>query len=131
MIKRIGTQRIRLMLKSFSQVNKGEVIDYLIKNHKSMPRISFRYAIEKWIKKAIYILWSYNIILIYKLEVINGYLLYLLKWGIYKMLISRKTGKKYIQNKYERIIERYNPSMKSDIISFHYQNPRIIDGLIE
>ncbi|WP_161567198.1 hypothetical protein [Acidilutibacter cellobiosedens] len=47
------------------------------------------------------------------------------------MLISRKTGEKYIQNKYERIIERYNPSMKSDIISFHYQNPRIIDGLIE
>ncbi|QAT61460.1 MULTISPECIES: DNA alkylation repair protein [Tissierellales] len=40
------------MLKSFSQVNKGEVIDYLIKNHKSMPRISFRYAIEKMDKES-------------------------------------------------------------------------------
>jgi 3-methyladenine DNA glycosylase AlkD len=35
------------MLKAFSQVNKEEVIDYLIKNHKNMPRVSFRYAIEK------------------------------------------------------------------------------------
>lgn len=36
-----------------------------------------------------------------------------------------------MQNKYERIIERYSLSMKSDIISFHYQNPRVIDWLIE
>lgn len=35
------------MLKSFSQVNKEEVIDYLINNHKNMPRVSFTYAIEK------------------------------------------------------------------------------------
>ena len=35
------------MLKSFSRVNKEAVIDYLITNHKNMPRVSFRYAIEK------------------------------------------------------------------------------------
>jgi 3-methyladenine DNA glycosylase AlkD len=34
------------MLKVFTKVNKDEVIEYLIKNHKNMPRLSFRYAIE-------------------------------------------------------------------------------------
>lgn len=39
------------MLKAFSQVNKEEVIDYLIRNHKNMPRVSFRYATEKMDKE--------------------------------------------------------------------------------
>lgn len=47
------------------------------------------------------------------------------------MLIPKKIGEEPIQNKCERIIERYNSSMKSDIISFHYQNPRFINELIE
>lgn len=40
------------MLKSFSQVNKEEVMGYLIKNYKNMPRVSFRYAIEKMDKES-------------------------------------------------------------------------------
>ena len=47
------------------------------------------------------------------------------------MLISKKIGEEPIQNKCERIIERYNSSVKGDIISFHYQNPRVISELIE
>jgi Predicted DNA alkylation repair enzyme len=39
------------MLKSLSRVNKKAVMDYLITIHKNMPRVSFRYAIEKMDKE--------------------------------------------------------------------------------
>lgn len=39
------------MLKSLSQVNPCCVKEYLIKNHKIMPRVAFRYALEKFDKE--------------------------------------------------------------------------------
>jgi len=39
------------MLKSLSQVNEEIVSNYLIENHKNMPRVSLRYVIEKMDKE--------------------------------------------------------------------------------
>lgn len=36
------------MLKSLSQVNQPVVEEYLVKNHKQMPRVAYRYALEKF-----------------------------------------------------------------------------------
>lgn len=36
------------MLKSLSQVDPSIVEEYLIKNHKGMPRVAYRYALEKF-----------------------------------------------------------------------------------
>lgn len=36
------------MLKSLSQINQPMVKEYLIKNHKQMPRVAYRYALEKF-----------------------------------------------------------------------------------
>lgn len=36
------------MLKSLSQINQSIVEEYLVKNHKQMPRIAYRYALEKF-----------------------------------------------------------------------------------
>ncbi len=36
------------MLKSLSQVNQSIVEEYLVKNHKQMPRVAYRYALEKF-----------------------------------------------------------------------------------
>ncbi len=36
------------MLKSLSQVNQSVVEEYLVKNHKQMPRVAYRYALEKF-----------------------------------------------------------------------------------
>ena len=39
------------MLKSFSQVDKDAVTNYLIDNHVQMPRTAYRYALEKYDKE--------------------------------------------------------------------------------
>lgn len=39
------------MLKAYSQVNQSCVKEYLIQNHKKMPRVAFRYALEKFDKE--------------------------------------------------------------------------------
>ncbi len=36
------------MLKSLSQINQSTVEEYLVKNHKQMPRVAYRYALEKF-----------------------------------------------------------------------------------
>lgn len=38
------------MLKSLSQINQSVVEEYLVKNHKNMPRVAYRYALEKFDK---------------------------------------------------------------------------------
>ena len=38
------------MLKSLSQIDQPVVEAYLIKNHKQMPRVAYRYALEKFDK---------------------------------------------------------------------------------
>lgn len=38
------------MLKSLSQINQSTVEEYLVKNHKQMPRVAFRYALGKFDK---------------------------------------------------------------------------------
>ena len=39
------------MLKIMSQVDRDSVEEYLVKNHERMPRVAFRYALEKFDKK--------------------------------------------------------------------------------
>lgn len=39
------------MLKSLSQINPSCVKEYLIKNSKKMPRVAYRYALEKFDKE--------------------------------------------------------------------------------
>jgi 3-methyladenine DNA glycosylase AlkD len=39
------------MLKILSQIEKNNVYDYLMKNKDIMPRVSFRYALEKFDKE--------------------------------------------------------------------------------
>ncbi len=39
------------MLKSFSQVDKDAVTNYLIDNYVQMPRTAYRYALEKYDKE--------------------------------------------------------------------------------
>lgn len=38
------------MLKSLSQIDRSSVEQYLIKNHAVMPRVAYRYALEKFDK---------------------------------------------------------------------------------
>ena len=38
------------MLKSVSQIDQPSVEQYLIKNHAVMPRVAYRYALEKFDK---------------------------------------------------------------------------------
>ena len=38
------------MLKAVSQINQSVVEQYLIKNHAVMPRVAYRYALEKFDK---------------------------------------------------------------------------------
>lgn len=38
------------MLKSVSQIDQSAVEQYLIKNHAEMPRVAYRYALEKFDK---------------------------------------------------------------------------------
>lgn len=39
------------MLKALSQINQPMVEEYLVKNHAKMPRVAYRYALEKFDKE--------------------------------------------------------------------------------